>query len=356
LKRLADIQYELINELFLLMSTHYERITYIVVHLTTKHIKMKPLHLIPTLFLSLQLMAQTTYTEYPASVSIDGSELHATITLADSLQTMPIVIIIPGSGATDRNCNAGLMLHTNAYKMLATQLAHNGISSLRFDKRGVGQSSAAMQSEGQLRFETYIHDVVQWIKLVKQDKRFSEVFIAGHSEGSLIGIMAAQESKVNGFISIAGPGRRIDDELKKQLKGKLPPALYDEAAACFDTLRLGQTLSSVNPLLLSLLRPSIQPYMISWMKYDPCLEIQKLTIPILIIHGTTDIQVEEANAKLLKKTAPTAELVVIENMNHVLKEAPLDRQENMATYTDGTLPLKKELIELCAEFIKQQIE
>lgn len=281
-------------------------------------------------------------------------DIYGTLTIADNSKTTPVVLIIAGSGPTDRDGNSTMGLQTNAYKMLAQDLAKNGISSLRFDKRGIGQSKAAMTSERDLRLETYIKDVTDWISLLKADKRFSSVIVLGHSEGSLIGMIAAGQAKVAGFISIAGVGKSADKVLQEQLKDKLPLSLLQESNSILDSLKAGKTVVKVNPTLASLYRPSVQPYMISWIKYDPAKEISKLKMPALIIQGTTDLQVTVGNAKLLSAAKPDAKLLIIDNMNHVLKEAEADVQKNMATYQNSALPLKAGLTEGIIQFIKQK--
>jgi alpha-beta hydrolase superfamily lysophospholipase len=122
----------------------------------------------------------------------------------------PLVIIIAGSGPTDRDCNSPLGVKSNAYKMLAKGFADNGISTLRFDKRGIAKSKAALPSESDIRFDTYINDVVDWVNLMEKDKRFSKIIILGHSEGSLIGMVAAQKAGVSKYISVAGIGSPAD--------------------------------------------------------------------------------------------------------------------------------------------------
>jgi pimeloyl-ACP methyl ester carboxylesterase len=206
--------------------------------------------------------------------------------------------------------------------------------------------------ESDLRFETYVDDAEQWIALLDKDRRFSKIIILGHSEGSLIGIIAAEHTDVAKFISVAGVGRPADKVLQEQLKGKLPPPLLSESDKILDSLRAGKTVAKVNPNLASLYRPSIQPYMISWMKYDPAREMGKLKIPVLIIQGTTDLQVGVNDAKLLAASKPDAKLVLIDNMNHVLKESNSDLKTNMSTYTNPELPLKNGLVEDIVYFIK----
>jgi pimeloyl-ACP methyl ester carboxylesterase len=210
----------------------------------------------------------------------------------------------------------------------------------------------ALVREEDIKFETYINDVVSWISFLKSDKRFSKIILLGHSEGSLIGIIAAEKNNVSAFVSIAGVGRTADKVIQDQLKTKIPPQLIQESNRILDSLRNGKTVSKMDQSLLFLYRPSVQPYMISWIKYDPSKEISKLRIPVLIIQGTNDLQVTVADANLLKSARPGAKIAIIDNMNHVLKECDRDMQKTMASYSNPALPLKAGLVKEIAEFIK----
>lgn len=310
--------------------------------------------IIALIFLLTGSFGQTNDSVFSVSEIIlktSTGDISGTLTIPANVKVSPIVLIIAGSGPTDRDCNSPLGVKTNAYKMLSEGLAKNGISTLRFDKRGIGESQAAMTSESDLRFETYINDVVSWISLLKTDTRFSKIILTGHSEGSLIGIIAAEQTDIAGFISIAGFGRSADKVLQDQLKNQLPLKLLDESNRILDSLKAGKTVSNVNPYLVALYRPSVQPYMISWIKYDPAKEISRLTIPVLIIQGTTDLQVAVDDAKLLSASKTDAKLLIIENMNHVLKESDADIQNNMATYINADLPLKSGLVDEIVNFI-----
>jgi len=170
----------------------------------------------------------------------------------------------------------------------------------------------------------------------------------------LIGMVAAEQTNVAGFISISGVGRSADIVMQEQLKTKLPPQLLDESNKILDSLKIGKTVSNVNPNLVALYRPSVQPYMISWIKYDPAKEISKLKMPVLIIQGSTDLQVTIDDAKLLSTSKPDSKLIIIDNMNHVLKESDSDIQKNMATYRNPDLPLKAELTTDIVNFIKNR--
>lgn len=305
--------------------------------------------------LSICLFAEvkkdSVFSESEVILKTSTGEIYGTLAIPNNVKTSPVVLIIAGSGPTDRDGNNTFGVNTNTYKMLSESFAKKGISSVRFDKRGIAKSKLAMTSESDVRFETFINDVVAWIALLKSDNRFSKIYILGHSEGSLIGMIATEQTNTSGFISIAGAGRSIDNVLQEQLKTKLPPQLFDDSNKILDSLKTGKIVSNVNPGLVSLYRPSVQPYLISWIKYDPAKEISKLEIPVLIIQGTTDLQVTVNDSKLLSTANTNAKLLIIENMNHVLKESDSDIQKNMATYNNPDLPLMEGLAEDIVNFI-----
>ena len=217
--------------------------------------------------------------------------------LVPSKENAPLVLIIAGSGPTDRDGNSG-SLKNNSLKMLAQGLYDNNIASFRFDKRGIAKSAKAMIEEEDLRLEHYIEDVQQWYLLLKDDSRFSSVIILGHSEGSLIGMIASQDVIPDKFISLAGPGVSMQATLKRQLADQ-PPYILSMSLPIIEQLEKGKTVDSIPPLLNMLFRPSVQPYLISCFKYDPAVEISKVKCPVLIIQGTTDIQIQVEDAKKL---------------------------------------------------------
>jgi pimeloyl-ACP methyl ester carboxylesterase len=295
-------------------------------------------------------------TEIPVVSSIEltlktpTGDLYGTYTGPRNVGIIPVVLIIPGSGPTDRDGNSLLGIQTNAYKLLAEELAKNKIASLRIDKRGIGKSKSAVKNESDMRFDTYVDDAAAWINSLKTEHNYEKVYVLGHSEGSLVGMLAAQREKISGFISLAGSGRSVDVLLREQLKS-LPLELLNEANMIMDSLKAGKTSSEVNPGLMAFFRPSVQPYMISWIKYDPAKEINKLNVPTLIIQGTNDIQVTKEDAILLSKSKPSATLLFLENMNHVLKDADTDLAENLATYKNPDLPINAQLIKVLTQFI-----
>jgi uncharacterized protein len=299
-----------------------------------------------------QFPVDPAFIEKEITLHTPTGDLFGLLTITQQAQNMPLVIIVAGSGPTDHDGNNPMGVKAAPYKMLAQDLAGVGISALRFDKRGIAKSAGAMVAESELRFDHYIEDVVAWVNLMRLDGHFTKIIVAGHSEGSLIGMVAAEKAKADGFISIAGPGRPIDQIISEQLQNA-PESMKEEIDRVMQSLKKGETVESVSMALFSIFRPSVQPYLINWMQYDPAVEIEKLRVPVLIIHGATDIQVPESDAELLANAKYDAQLTVFENMNHVLKNAEADPAKNMATYGDPALPLSEGLVEVIADFIKR---
>lgn len=287
------------------------------------------------------------------NLSTATGTLYGTLTSPTAKTAVPLVIIIAGSGPTDRDGNQH-GLKNNSLLALGDSLARKGIASLRYDKRGIGASKPAAPDESKLRFDNYVSDAADWVKRFQRDKRFSNIYIAGHSEGSLIGMLAAQRIPVAGFISIAGVAVSADSVVLVQLAASpnIAKSMVDSMRMFFGMLRKGQTIDPVpKGFYQALLRKSVQPYVASWMKYNPAQEIAKLHVPVLIVQGTTDIQVDTSNAYALAAAKPGAKLVMIQNMNHVLKEVSRDISDNQLSYVDPGFLLKQELTPAIAAFI-----
>lgn len=293
---------------------------------------------------------QIAFQESSAILKINKDQLYGTLTMPDVAKKCPVALIIAGSGPTDRNGN-NPMMKNNSLKMLAEALAKNGIASLRFDKRGIGESKTAAAAESGLVFENYIEDTKSWINYLKQDKRFSQLIVIGHSEGSLIGMIAG--AKADKFISIAGAGDSADKILKAQIASKSNKEIENLTFPIIDSLKNGKTVKKVDPMLNILFRPSIQPYIISWFKYNPQTEIKKLTIPVLILQGNKDLQVTIKDAENLAEANKKAELVIVDKMNHVLKIIDGDEQANYASYTNEVLPISEVMTDKIVSFIKK---
>jgi uncharacterized protein len=259
-----------------------------------------------------------------------------------------LVILIAGSGPTDRNGNQK-GVDNNSLKFLAEGLIAKGIAVFSYDKRLFALAKNGTLDEKTLRFGDMIQDASDVYNFFKSQNKYKKIFFAGHSEGSLIGMVASNDTKADGFISIAGPANSIDITLLEQIT-KNSPIVKDDSAKILESLKNGETLEIKNPALKSLFRESVQPYLISWIKYNPQDEIKKISIPILIINGTKDLQVSSSDAVLLNKANPKSQLLIIDNMNHVLKEIQVN-DDNMKSYNDPTKPVIPKLIDEISAFV-----
>ena len=298
-------------------------------------------------FISGMLMAQQ---EEVVSLDTGSSTLEGTLLLPEADGPVPVVLIIAGSGATDRDGNNTLMKN-NSLKLLAEGLWENGIASLRYDKRGIGASTLTKEQMLATRFNDFVSDAKSWIEYLHTRDEVSDIHVLGHSQGSLVGILSTQEAKVTSFISVAGLGFPVDVTLREQLKVQ-PPLLQEQADTMLDSLAQGHEVKKVHPMLQAIFSPAIQPFLRSYMKFDPAKEIAKLEQPVLIVNGTTDIQVGVHQAESLLTASVNGEMVIIENMNHVLKDAPAERNENLKTYYNPELPLSPELVPAIVDFVK----
>ncbi len=293
----------------------------------------------------------------PAGVDLT---LEGTLTLPTNASVpaagVPVVLLIAGSGPTDRDCNSHLGLKTDAFKILADSLSRQGVALLRYDKRysGTNLMQAVMAAPVEKhQFSYYVEDAIGFIRQLQTDKRFSKVIVAGHSEGSLVGMLAARETQVAGFISIAGAGQNIAHVLKTQL-ANLPDTLRKQADRTLDSLRAGHFVRQISPLLYQLFSPQNQSTLISWMKYDPANEIRTFRGPVLLINGKRDVQVAVREAEALKAARPDARLLLFDAMTHVLKDAASDSPADQTkTYNDPMLPLTPGLATAIAQFVKQ---
>ncbi|MEP6904461.1 MAG: alpha/beta hydrolase [Gemmatimonadales bacterium] len=292
-------------------------------------------------------------TEEPVTLTTSTGEIFGTLELPAARAPVPVVLIIAGSGPTDRNGNSpALPGSNNSLKMLADGLAARGIASVRYDKRGIAASRAAMTGEQDLRFTNFIEDAGAWVKQLRGDKRFSTVTIAGHSEGSLIGMVAARESNADAYVSLEGAGRRASDLLAVQIQAQLTPEMFAETQRILEQLASG-TIPSPPPTILPMLfRPSVMPYLVSWFKYDPAVEIGKLTIPVMIVQGSTDAQTSLTDAKALSAGNPSARFLPVEGMNHIFKSVSGTIAEQMPKYSDPTLPVVPQLLDDVAAFVR----
>jgi len=294
----------------------------------------------------------------PVSLAVTGGTLYGTLWLPERAgggplpAPVPLVLLHAGSGPTDRDGNNHLLPGPNdSLRLLAQALAGQGIATLRYDKRGIAASANPHWREVDLRFDDYIDDVVAWSALLRADRRFSKVILAGHSEGAQIVAQACTRAAADGCVLIAGAGHPADELLRIQLQQQLAPALLGENERILSALKQGQLVEEVPPPLQTLYHASVQPYLISWLRYDPRQAIAALAMPVLIVQGTSDLQVPLAEAQAMAAAAPRARLQVIEGMNHLLKMVGTDADLQRLSYASPALPVSSQLVDTLTSFV-----
>ena len=275
--------------------------------------------------------------------------VEGTLEIPKDIETPNLVIIIAGSGPIDRNGNQNFSKN-NSLKKLAQNLSNNDLATFRYDKRVVKQIKTG-RIDKDILFDDFVTDAISVLKYFKSKDDFNNIYIAGHSQGSLVGILAAKEG-ANGFISIAGVGSSIDKVITYQIN-QSAPNFNKDAERIFSILKEGKTTANYPPPLASIFNKDIQLFMANWMQYDPAEEIKTLDIPILILNGTNDLQVIVDEAKLLHNAVPNSKLLIIEHMNHVLVPIPNnDALENSKSYNEPLRSLSPKLIEAIVKFVK----
>jgi uncharacterized protein len=268
----------------------------------------------------------------------------------------PVILIIPGSGPTDRNGNNPLGVRALSYRLLAEGLAERGISSVRIDKRGMFASKAAVPDANAVTIADYATDVRSWIAAIQQRTGTGCIWLLGHSEGALVVLAAAQNPQnICGLILVAAAGRPLAEVMREQLKSNPANApILDQALAAIDSLAAGKTVDAtrLNPVLLPLFSPAVQNFLIDTFSYDPAALLARYDGPALILQGKRDLQVAVQDAQLLKQANSKATLVLLPDTNHVLKSVTSDdRGANFATYANPNLPLAPGVVDTIANFV-----
>ncbi len=303
------------------------------------------------LFLSLcvwNIVAQN-YTEQNLNIPVTRDSIYGTLLIPKNIVKQTLVILIPGSGLTDRNGNqAGLQ--NNSLKYLTESLSEQGISTYRYDKSIIHQYKQKGFKEEEVDFDNFINEAKTVTDYFKAQGVYNKIILAGHSQGSLVAMLATP-GKADAYISLCGVSQSLDVALAQQLHQQLPQ--YDqEVYNILKALKSGETVKEINPTpLLSIFRPSVQPFLISWMQYNPENYITDIEVPVLIVGGTKDLQVPVSDAKHLHSLAKNAKLLIVKDMNHVLKIIEGQDLENKMSYMNPDLPVAKALVQGLLDFI-----
>lgn len=296
------------------------------------------------------------------AVDTGSGRLPGTLLLPDPKKypgKVPAVLILSDSGPVDRDGNNyGLAGRNDGLAQLAQALRQAGLASLRYDKRGVGESYALARSESDMVFEDYVRDAAKAIALLKSDQRFSKVAVVGHGQGSLVGSVAAARAGADGLVSLAGVGLPAWQTLRGQLEsaskmeGNQSAPLKGEWEKIIAELKAGRRVDTMSVELESMFRPSVQPYLISWFSFDPKAELAKFRKPVLIVLGGHDSRVGPDDAKALEAGRPDAKEVFIPDMNHALKSTLPGDDADKESYTEPAYPLASGLQAVIGDFVK----
>ncbi len=269
------------------------------------------------------------------------------------------VLIIPGSGPTDRDGNNPMGVKASTYRLLAQALAAHDVPSVRIDKRGMFGSAAAGDPNA-VSVAAYVADIAAWREAINQRSGNDCVWLLGHSEGGLMALAAAADAPDSycGLVLVAAPGRPLGDILREQLRANpMNASILPQAEAAIAALEQGKRVdtANLNPALMPLFAPQVQDFLISMFAVDPAQLAQAQSRPLLIVHGSEDLQVTGADAARLALARPDARIVTFDGVNHVLKQVPAaDRAANIASYGDPDLPLASEVSDAIAQFVARQ--
>lgn len=307
------------------------------------------------LFAAMTVLAAAALPSEEISVPGPAGELKGIWTKAEDAAA-PVIVIIPGSGPTDRDGNSPLGIKAGSYRLLAEGLGEQGISSVRIDKRGMFASAGAIADANAVTINDYVDDTRSWVNVIRRTTETDCVWLLGHSEGGLVALATAHvERDICGLILVATPGRPLGDVLKEQLHSNPANApLLGQADAIIDALAAGERVDSADlpPPLAPLFAPALQDFLISAFSLDPSELAERVAKPILILQGERDLQVGIGDAEALKAAASSAELVKFPDTNHILKTVdPNDAAANVATYADPNLPLAPGVVDAIADFL-----
>lgn len=289
----------------------------------------------------------------------DNLTLAGTITLPNEGYNFPAVILISGSGPQNRD--EELMGH-KPFLVLADHLTKNGFAVLRFDDRGVGESTGDFKSA---TTKDFVKDVLAAVSYLKSqgDIDTDKIGLIGHSEGGLIAPLAADQSRDVNFIALlAGPGVTGEEILYSQMKAiglangesqdeienqiefsnktyRIIKETEDVVAAEFQIRKLfnaefeqmneeeKKKLGDPDVLLQTQLKIVLSPWFRFFLTYDPVPVLEKIKIPTLAIIGEKDLQVPyeenlEAIGNALEKSGnENYEIRMLPGLNHLFQTA-----------------------------------
>ena len=209
----------------------------------------------------------------------------------------------------DRDGNGLEAEGKDGVRKLALELASGGVASLRLERRTSNPDPTVQQ---------HVSDVRAWLEFAGKDARFRGIFLVGHGEGSLVGMIAARNSSIAGFVSVCGLGRPAQRELLDRIGRTRPADAAVDSSLIVSELELGRLVTDMEPGLFRYFRPSLQPYLISLFALDPAREFSDLKIPVMIVRGGLDGRSNDLETRALAAARPNARVITIPTVRHDL--------------------------------------
>ncbi len=293
-------------------------------------------------------------------VSSGEVTLAGTLTLPEGDGPFPAVLLNSGSGPQDRDGNTPPEFMTDMFKLMAEYFSGLGVAVLRYDERGVGESTGDYNAA---TLQDLVDDVRALIAYLKNHPKIDSerIVMLGHSEGAVIApIIAGEDTELAGIVLLAGPSTPLDEILIEQLEYQASLDILSEVER--------QSIRSLQPMIQQLIddaaagkEASVLPYNLDWLRqhmaHDPLEAVKLVEQPVLIIHGDADLKVLPYHAEALADALREAgnervEVHMLPKTTHYFTLFPLDNPEY-----DPTNPWKLEpsLFELIGNWLQATV-
>jgi uncharacterized protein len=273
--------------------------------------------------------------------------IDAVLTTPPDVERPPVVLLIAGSGSTDHDGN-GPQAKPATLKKLSEQLVARKMATLRYDKRGAGGWKPEFGRPEDFRFKDFVEDAVALVNYLRGSRKFSQVSVAGHSEGGLVAILTARRVPIDRLVLLVTAARRQGDLVKAQLGKKLSPDRLQPIVQAIDAMMAGQIVDPPPQGLA--IAPSMQPGIASAFTEDPIDPLKLIEQPTLIIGGGRDLQVARLDFIALSAASPLAKTLWLPDMNHVLVDVT-DEDDNLAAYNQPERALDTLMVDSVANFL-----
>ena len=288
-----------------------------------------------------------TASAHAEEAKIRVGAIDAVLTIPPDVERPPVALLIAGSGSTDHDGN-GPQVKPATLKKLSEQLVARKIATLRYDKRGAGGWKPEFGRPEDFRFKDFVEDAVALVNYLRGSGKFSQVSVAGHSEGGLVAILTARRVPIDRLVLLVTAARRQGDLVKAQLEKKLSPDRLQPIVQAIDAIMAGQIVDPPPQGLA--IAPSMQPGIASAFTEDPIDPLKLIERPTLIVGGGHDLQVARLDFIALSAASPLAKTLWFPDMNHVLVDVT-GEDDNLATYNQPERALDAVMVDSVANFI-----